>query len=257
MSWIALRSFPVQASCVRKLSPLLFAVVLGLVGCGVIPRDTADQATPLHAPSIVIIGDSTVCNWPLNDNLHREGWGMHIQEYFKSDLKVSNLAVSGRSTKTFISEGRWAKALQADPGVVLIQFGHNDSHAPTNPEATNAATDFRDYLRKYIDEARAQGAIPVLITPMCRRTPTDNLQPYADAMKAVAAEKKVALIDLHAASAKLYAQLGPEGVKALEANLAGGDYDTTHFNAAGAKAMAKLVMDELPEDVPQLKAYLK
>jgi len=240
-----------------RFPTLLCAFALGLTACQTFPSAAIEQPIPLHSASIVIVGDSTVCNWPLNDNLHREGWGMHIQDYFKSDLKVSNLALSGRSTKTFISEGHWTKALQLNPGVVLIQFGHNDSHAPTNPEATNAATDFRDYLRKYIDESRAQGAIPVLITPMCRRTPTDNLQPYADAMKAVAAEKNVALIDLHAMSAKLYAQLGPEGVKALEANVVGGGYDTTHFNAAGAKAMAKLVMDELPAAVPQLKEYLK
>ncbi len=170
---------------------------------------------------LVIIGDSTVCNWPLNDGFHREGWGMHIQDYFKEDLQVTNLALSGRSTKTFISEGHWAKGLDLKPDIVLIQFGHNDSHAPTNPEATNAATDFRGYLRKYIDETRAFGGVPVLVTPMCRRTPTDNLGPYADAMKIVATEKKVALIDLHASSAKLYAQLGADGVVALEANVAG------------------------------------
>jgi len=240
-----------------KLHSLVCGLALALTACVGGPPKVVEQTMPLASTNLIIVGDSTVCNWPANDNLHREGWGMHIQDYFKSDLQVINLAVSGRSTKTFITEGRWAAALERVPGVVLIQFGHNDSHAPTNPEATNAATDFRDYLRQYIDETRAEGAIPVLITPMCRRTPTDNLQPYADAMKVVAAEKKVALIDLHASSAKLYAQLGPEGVKALEANVAGGGYDTTHFNAAGAKAMAKLVMDELPAAVPQLKPYLK
>ena len=240
-----------------KLSFFFCALGLGLTSCRTAPTSVVAETPPLSSPNIVIVGDSTVCNWPANDNLHREGWGMHIQDYFKDNLTVINLAASGRSTKTFINEGRWSAALERVPGVVLIQFGHNDSHAPTNPEATNAATDFREYLLRYIDETRAQGAIPVLITPMCRRTSTDNLLPYADAMKAVAAEKKVALIDLHAASAKLYAQLGPEGVKALEANLANGEYDTTHFNATGAKAMAKLVMDELPAAVPQLKAYLK
>jgi len=240
-----------------KFPILLCALALGLISCRTAPMAAVAEVAPLGSPTIVIVGDSTVCNWPLNDNLHREGWGMHIRDYFKDNLEVLNLAASGRSTKTFITEGRWAAALERVPGVVLIQFGHNDSHAPTNPEATNAATDFRTYLRQYIDETRAEGAIPVLITPMCRRTATDNLQPYADAMKAVAAEKKVALIDLHASSAKLYAQLGPEGVKALEAKLANGDYDSTHFNAAGAKAMAKLVMDELPAAVPQLKPYLK
>ena len=242
-----------------KLASLLSGLVLALSACATTPAPVEKPITaaPLKPLRIVIVGDSTVCNWPLDDKLHREGWGMHIQEYFKGDMTVSNLAVSGRSTKTFISEGRWAKALQEKPDVVLIQFGHNDSHAPTLPEATNAATDFREYLRKYIDDTRAASGVPVLITPMCRRSPTDNLQSYADAMKSVAAEKHVSIIDLHASSAKLYAELGPEGVKALEANLANGQYDPTHFNAAGAKAMAKLVMEELPTEEPQINAYLK
>jgi lysophospholipase L1-like esterase len=105
-------------------------------------------------------------------------------------------------------------------------------------------------LRKYIDDTRAIGGVPILVTPMCRRTATDTLAPYADAMKAVAAEKHVALIDLHASSARLYAELGPAATKELE----GGD--TTHFNAKGAEAMAKLVMDELPTADPQLQPYL-
>ncbi|HTB62374.1 MAG TPA: rhamnogalacturonan acetylesterase [Opitutales bacterium] len=220
------------------------------------PVPVAPAPAVLKSIKLVIVGDSTVCIWPANDSLHREGWGMEMQPFFKSELQVVNLALSGRSTKTFISEGHWDKALAEKPDLVLIQFGHNDSHAPTNPEATDAATSFRDYLRKYIDDTRAIGAVPVLVTPMCRRTATDNLQPYADAMKIVGAEKHVPVIDLHASSAKLYAQLGPD-VQSLEANVAGGGYDTTHFNAAGAKAMAKLVMDEFPAAAPQIKPYLK
>jgi lysophospholipase L1-like esterase len=237
-----------------RVSSVLMA---GLTAIGLIlfaPEAWAQTNQPMR---MVIIGDSTVCNWPASDALHREGWGMRIQEYFKSDLTVSNLAASGRSTKTFIQEGRWDQALKLKPDVVLIQFGHNDSHASTQPEATDAATAYRDFLRRYIDDTWAVGGVPVLITPMCRRTPTDNLEPYADAMKAVAAEKKVALIDLHASSAKLYAQLGTNGVVELAAHLANGEIDQTHFNAKGAQAMAKLVMDELPAAAPRLKPCLK
>jgi lysophospholipase L1-like esterase len=250
------------------LLTVLSVAILIMTGCSTGPAQTPTapaqltitaQVSPalLKPAHMVIIGDSTVCNWPAGDNLHREGWGMHVQERFKEPMTVSNLALSGRSTKTFITEGRWARALQEKPDFVLIQFGHNDSHAPTNPESTNAATDFRDNLRKYIDDTRAIGGVPILITPMCRRSTPDTLIPYAEAMKAVAAEKHVALIDLHASSAKLYAQLGPEGVHSLEANLANGQYDPTHFNAVGAQAMAKLVFDELPATTPQLVPYLK
>ena len=176
---------------------------------------------------------------------------------FKSEVTVVNLAASGRSTKTFIQEGRWDRALKENPDVVLIQFGHNDSHDPARPEATDAATNYREFLRRYIDDTRSSGGIAVLITPMCRRSTPDNLGPYADAMKAVAAEKQVALIDLHAASEKLYARLGTNGVVELSARLANGQVDPTHFNARGAQAMARLVMDELPTAAPSLKPHLK
>lgn len=211
----------------------------------------AGAAAALKPVKMALIGDSTVCNFAETDAAHRHGWGMHIQEYFTADLKVVNLALSGRSTKSFIQEGAWAKALAEKPDVVLIQFGHNDSHTPDHPEATNAATDYRDNLRKYIDETRAIGGVPILVTPMCRRTTEDSLAPYADAMKIVAAEKKVALIDLHASSARLYAKLGPAGTEELSSG------DVTHFNAKGAQEMARLVMNELPAADRDLAPYLK
>jgi len=123
---------------------------------------------------------------------------------------------------------------------LLIQFGHNDSHNSDRPEATDAATDFRDYLRRYIDESRAIGATPILVTPVQRRTYGSNgklnnsLIIYADAMKAVAAEKKVGLIDLNASSGRLYEQLGP----AANDMVASTPDDRTHFNENGARMMA-------------------
>ena len=216
-------------------------------------QSSVTQPSPLR---LVIIGDSTVCDYPATNACR--GWGQFIQGYFSDTVSVINLARSGRSTKTFIKEGLWAKALAEQPAFVLIQFGHNDSHDPAKPEATDAATDYRDFLRRYIAESRAAGAKPVLVTPMYRRTfddaskLTDILQPYADAMKAVAAETSTPLIDLHAASGKLFTELGQERSKAF-ANAAD---DRTHFNEAGARAMAKLVMAELPQQVPELKPRL-
>ena len=105
---------------------------------------------------VVIVGDSTVCNYP--ENRPERGWGQFIQERFNDGaVIVTNLAASGRSTKTFIKEGRWQKALEQKPDYVLIQFGHNDSHAPERPESTDAATDYKDYLRRYVDESRGRG----------------------------------------------------------------------------------------------------
>ncbi len=206
--------------------------------------------------AIVIIGDSTVCNYP-GEHACR-GWGQFIAEQFKDTVRVANHAASGRSTKTFIAEGRWTRALAEKPDFVLIQFGHNDSHAKGRPEATDAAGDYRDFLRRYVDESRAANATPIFVTPMYRRTfdadgkLTDILQPYADAMKAVAAEKKVPLIDLHTSSGALFRGLGKDRCPEL-ANAA---TDFTHFNEKGARAMAELVMKELPATDARLAAEL-
>jgi lysophospholipase L1-like esterase len=222
------------------------------------------RAQPLRAVTeeksgpqlVVIIGDSTVANYAAEKPAR--GWGMYVQERFKSGVVVSNLAANGRSTKTFIEEGRWKTALALKPDYVLIQFGHNDSHAKEKHESTDAATDFSGFLRNYVDEARDAGAVPILVTPMLRRTYTaegkldDILQPYADAMKAVAKEKDVAVIDLHSASRALYEKLGPEAV----AKFASESTDKTHFNEAGARAMADLVMRELPRVAPKLAAEM-
>jgi lysophospholipase L1-like esterase len=207
--------------------------------------------------TIVIIGDSTVCNYPAEHACR--GWGQFIGEHFKDTVRIANHAASGRSTKSFIAEGRWKRALDEKPDFVLIQFGHNDSHAKGRPEATDAATDYRDFLRRYVDETRSANATPILVTPMYRRTfdkdgkLTDILQPYADAMKAVAAEKGVPLIDLHTASGTLFRQLGKEHCPAL----ASSEIDFTHFNEKGARAMADLVMKELPGTDARLAAALR
>ena len=207
--------------------------------------------------TIVIIGDSTVCDYPPEHACR--GWGQFIAEHFKDTVRVRNLAASGRSAKTFIAEGRWKRALDEKPDFVLIQFGHNDSHAKEKPEATDAASDYRDFLRRYVDESRAARATPIFVTPMYRRTfdadgkLTDILQPYADAMKAVAAEKKVPVIDLHTVSGALFRQLGKEHCP----ELANAPTDFTHFNEKGARAMAELVMKVLPGTDVRLAAELR
>lgn len=225
----------------------------------------ARAADAVHKPvRMVIIGDSTVCDYPAKHA--NRGWGMYIEERFKpGTVSVTNFAKSGRSTKTFIQEGRWKVALAEKPDYVLIQFGHNDSHDPKNPEATDAATDYKINLRRYIDESRAIGATPILVTPMVRRSfdaagkitseppPSRNLGTYAGAMKEVGSEKKVPVIDLYASSKALAEKLGPEA-SATMANKKG---DATHFNEKGARAMANLVMKELLVAEPKLNEYSK
>ncbi len=237
-----------------KLIPLL-GVALS------ISATRAAETIPLR---LLIVGDSTVADYPATHS--NRSWGQYIEEHFKpGTVKVTNLAKPGRSTKSFIAEGLWKKALAEKPDYVLIQFGHNDSHSPDKPEATDAATDYKDYLRRYIDESRAIAATPIHITPMVRRTyaagkitenqppPNRALVSYAIAMKEVAAEKKVAVIDLYSSSKTLAEKLGPQASAAM-ANKQG---DETHFNEKGARAMADLIMQELPALAPKLKGALK
>jgi lysophospholipase L1-like esterase len=243
---------PLLQKCRMKSRLLLLTTLFVLIVTDVKAAEpVADRKIQL-----VIIGDSTVCNYPTN--AVKRGWGMYIQNYFNSNqVQVIDLALSGRSTKTFINQGHWAGALRGKPDYILIQFGHNDSHAPEKPEATDAATTFRQYLRQYIDEARGIGARPVLITPMCRRIfqadgrIKNELLPYANAMKAVALEKKVPLVDLNLSSVALCDQLGQ---KASD-DLACDSQDQTHFNAKGAQIMAGLVMHDLAAAEPSLKPY--
>jgi lysophospholipase L1-like esterase len=232
------------------------ALTVAMVASPAVGSAGADaSAAPLR---IVVIGDSTVCNYPATRP--DRGWGQFIEERFTDGaVTVINLAAGGRSTKTFIGEGRWAKALSEKPDYVLIQFGHNDSHAPEKPESTDASTDYKTFLRRYIDESRAIGSTPILVTPMVRRTfdaagkIKGNLAPYAAAMKDVAGEKKVAVIDLHASSRSLAERLGP----AASAEMASKPGDVTHFNEKGARAMADRVLRELPAAEPKLAVYLK
>jgi|SRR5690348_9601365 len=247
-----------------KYRSLLCLLILALL----LPAQAIAQDRPAAAPAgrplrLVIVGDSTVCDYPPTSA--NRGWGQFIQERFKDGtVQVINLAASGRSTKTFIREGRWQKALDEKPDYVLIQFGHNDSHDPRHPEATAAAGDYKDYLRRYVDESRAAGATPVLVTPMVRRTfdaggkiaepaGAGNLLPYVNAMKEVGREKETSVIDLYASSKALAEALGPKASEAL-ANRKG---DSTHFNEKGARAMADLVMKELPDAAPGLNLFLK
>jgi lysophospholipase L1-like esterase len=223
-----------------------YNVLLFCVLCISVPAFADDAKV-----KIAVIGDSTVCEYP-EDNPNR-GWGHYIGDYFNDRVEIINMAKSGRSTKTFIQEGLWEKTLAEKPDYVLIQFGHNDSHSPEKPEATDAATDYREYLKQYVNEAKEIGATPIFITPMHRRTFNadgtlkDNLQPYAGAMKDVAAEMDINYVDLHSSSGILFIQLGDEG----SMTLASSPEDRTHFNEEGAKKMAELVMKILGYILPK------
>lgn len=208
------------------------------------------------AQLIGIAGDSTVADF--DTSLPYRGWGQLLPEYLLPPADVSNHAFSGRSSKSFITEGRWANLLADNPDFILIQFGHNDENVDDEHRYTDPATTFRTYIGQMIDEARAIGAVPVLVTPVARMNFQaeheiyDRLRPYADAMVAVGAEKSVFVIDLNASSIAYYESIGQTAAQALRTGVPG---DITHFGEYGARQIAGLVAADLGQ-VPGLEAVV-
>ncbi len=233
---------------------IVFAILLfGLVFS---PALTLADEPPIR---ILLIGDSTVASYarPPKDRPDLTGWGQIFDEFFNDDVTILNRAASGRSSKSFIKEGRWKKAAAEKADYLFIQFGHNDCPGKGDRE-TDPATDYQDYLRQYIDEARAANMKPVLVTPMTRRRFRNGmiwttLRPYADAMLKVGREKNVPVIDLHQKSVALFNRLGDE----KSADFSPSETDRTHFSGKGAREIARLVAEEIPTQVPDLKPYLK
>jgi len=195
------------------------------------------------------------------------GWGMPFIYFWDSTVKVENLAKNGRSTKTFISEKLWQKVVDnAQEGdYVFIQFGHNDE-AKDKGERYATPDTFKMNLTKFITEARARKAIPVLFTPVSRRKfdesgrALETHKEYAAYVKEVAGKEKVLFIDLDTKSRELYQQIGKENSALLFLQLKPGEHpnypdgreDNTHFNELGARLIAQLVLSEIKSLVPDL-----
>ncbi|WP_298861812.1 rhamnogalacturonan acetylesterase [uncultured Gimesia sp.] len=220
------------------------------------PPPTSASETQIR---ILLIGDSTVATYNKRpkDRPDLTGWGQVFGEFFNSDVTILNRAASGRSSKSFIKEGRWKKVVAEKADHLLIQFGHNDCPGKGD-RATDPATDYQQYLRQYIDEARAVNINPILITPVTRRRFQNGmiwttLRPYADAMLKVGREKNVPVIDLHQKSVAMFNKLGDE----KSAYFSPKPDDRSHFTSNGAREIARLVVEEIPNAVPALKPYLK
>jgi lysophospholipase L1-like esterase len=215
---------------------------------------------------IVLAGDSTVTD--------KAGWGTGFAKCLTDDVELINLSRGGRSSKSFIAEGSWKKVLELKPDYVLIQFGHNDQPGHGPDRETDPQTTYRQYMTQYVDEARAAGIKPVLVTSLSRRQwgadgkIHSTLQPNADVVKQIAVEKKVPLIDLHARSIELYEKLGKEAVNKLspkktpkgdkaEQGSTADALDGTHLNAKGSDVVGPIVAEELKKVVPELAAYIK
>lgn len=247
--------------------------------------------------TIFIIGDSTAAKKDLSTGSPERGWGMALQCYFDSAyIRVDNHAVNGRSSKSFIDEGRWDKVLSAmKPGdYVIIQFGHNDEK-PAVERHTDPGSTFDYNLAKFVRETRERGGIPILMNPVVRRNfaqkPLKNDDDeklrnttFADGSKLVegdslidthglyrVAPRDVAkrmnchFVDANQITHDLEQGLGPEGSKRLhmwflpgtEPSEPKGKQDNTHYNIYGAHQVARLLADALCQEIPVLKAYRK
>jgi pectinesterase len=235
----------------------VFQTVAVLLLAGISPGGTAAYSVHAQTPPVrvVLVGDSTVTD--------EAGWGAGFAQLATGAVEVINMAADGRSSKSYIDEGLWAKALARRGQYYLVQFGHNDEPGKGPERETDPATTYRANMARYVDESRAIGAKPILVTSLVRRlyredgTIRTSQGPYVEAVRALAREKHVPLVDLHAitladaenAGDDVWADLSPRDEK--------GEVDRTHLNAKGSKVVGRMVVEALGEVVPELAAAFR
>lgn len=213
-----------------------------------LPASAERTVAILHgAPvRIVLAGDSTVNNGG--------GWGPAFCSLLTSNVECINLARNGRSSKSFYDEGLWKNVLAQHADYILIQFGHNDMPGKGSARETDPETTYAANMRRYITEARAAGARPMIVTSLSRRNYKDgklvlDLTAYADAAKRVAAEEDVPVVDLHAASVKLLQTMTQEQADQFDApthpDAVDKGPDRTHLNPNGSAVFGRMVADAL------------
>jgi DNA sulfur modification protein DndE len=220
-------------------------------------------------PVIYLIGDSTMSDKPDLDYPER-GWGQLLPTFFNSSTVIDNHARNGRSTRSFIYEGRWDSILTTlNPGdFVVIQFGHNDG---SESKIARYATpdEYRYNITKFINETLNSGARPIVCTPIARRkfidgTLSDTHSVYPEIAREIAKNMNVPLIDMHKMSIELLTQLGEENSLALFLQIPAGKFekvpegkiDNTHLSEKGAVKIASLFVNEIKKQNIELAKYL-
>ena len=218
------------------------------------PAVCALEITAVDVPTVFLLGDSTVCDQPREPY---NSWGQMLPRFFKPGIAIANHAESGESLRSSLAARRLDKVLSLmKPGDYLfIQYGHNDEKE--KGEGVGAFTTYKADLKKFVVETRKRGGIPVLVTPMHRRTfdaegkITNSHGDYPEAVRQVAKEESVALIDLNAMSKLFYEALGSEKSK-----LAFAPGDGTHHNNYGSYELAKCIVDGIKASKLGLAKYL-
>ncbi|WP_025146524.1 rhamnogalacturonan acetylesterase [Pedobacter jeongneungensis] len=232
------------------LGSLTILVLQALVAFAIRPRQI----------NLFLIGDSTMAI-KSKSAYPETGWGMPFCKFFDSTVTVSNFARNGSSTRTFIKDGLWSSVMDklGEGDYVFIEFGHNDE-VQTKAAATTE-TEFADNLRRFIDETRSKGGVPLLLTSVARRKfdAEGNLQQthekYAAIVRELADEMKVNLIDIDRQSQQLIRKFGPIGSQNLfnylepsqNPNYPNGSSDDTHLNELGARKVACIVLSAIKQ----------
>lgn len=234
-----------------------------------------NQAVDHKSAHITIhgIGDSTMANKPDPDNNPERGWMQVLPDFLTDSVTVKNHAVNGRSSRSFIDEKRWDSVVRKlqKGDYVFIQFGHNDQKENDPKRYTNPHTAYRQNLMRFVKEARAKEAFPVLFTSIVRRnfnangTLVDTHGAYPQEMRLVAQQLEVPIIDLQYLTEKLEESYGVERSKKLHLHYAAqeipyypeGKTDDTHLSVLGAMEVAKLAIEGLKQEVPELSERFK
>lgn len=216
------------------------------------------QAAPALPDRVILVGDSTMAS--------TTGYGDALCARFTPETACHNLARGGRSSGSFRAEKRWDEVLGllregAGFGTtyVLIQFGHNDQ--PGKPgRSTDYVTEFPANMQRYVQEARALGGVPVLVTPLTRRIFKDgyvhnDLAPWAATVRQIARAGKTPLVDLNALSLAAVQDMGPQEADKLARS--GANFDHTHLGPLGAERFSGIMAAELARQVPALSASMR
>ena len=231
------------------------------------------SATAQKQPvTIFLAGDSTMAA-KQPEKRPETGWGEMLGQHFKvGSIRIENRAANGRSTKTFIAEGKWQSIIDAlkKGDYVFIQFGHNDS-SKDKGERYTPPENYRRNLVRFVGEVKARGGYPILLTPVMRRRFDkdgkfyDTHGEYPDIVRSVAREQHVPLIDMHRKSETVIVRYGVEDSRKLflqlksgeNANYPNGVDDNTHFSPLGAEEMAEIAVEGLRESGSGLRKLLR
>jgi len=238
---------------------------------GIIMAVTASAALVSSAANLYMAGDSTLHSRKgVKPDASLEerclgSWGDELENYVKPGVKIVNLAMSGRSTKSFIDEGRWDTLIkQVQPGdYVFIQFGHNDQKKDKPKVYAAADGAYRDNLIRFAKEVRAKGGKPVFGTSMVRRTLDkktgkvhDGLGEYPETVRKLGKEIGVPVVDMNASTRALVEKTPPEeSLKWYRASVNKTDF--THPTKDGAKVFAKLFVDQVKAEKLELAEIFK